>query len=144
MTDYLENLEQQGDGFLPVEETPTVERAEEEEMLGEAEEKGKRRTRKKKIEAAEEGTLVETDSAEPEAFDTEPFEEGQRLPLEVEQEETARPEEADAPKRSRRPVTLDSYGNVIRETSDSGLRDISILTAARNARATLTATIGAL
>lgn len=144
MTDYLENLEQQGDGFLPVEETPTVERAEEEEMPGEAEEKGKRRTRKKKIEAAEEGTPVETDSAEPEAFDTEPFEEGQRLPLEVEQEETARPEEADAPKRSRRPVTLDSYGNVIREPSDSGLRDVSVLTAARNARRILTATIDAI
>ncbi len=41
-------------------------------------------------------------------------------------------------------MTLDSYGNVIREPSDSGLRDVSVLTAARNARRILTATIDAI
>lgn len=162
MTDYLENLEQQEDVFSSVEETPIVEQTGEdapwepekeeapameqgqEDTPGEPEEKAKRRTRRKKAEAVEEEPSAEPAAAEPEGIDTIPPEEETPLPQEAEQEETVRPEEADASKRSRRAVTLDSYGNVIRETSDSGLRDISILTAARNARRILTATIDAI
>ena len=162
MTDYLENLEQQAEGIPAPEETPVVEQAgedapieqekeeapaveqEREDAPGETEEKVKRRTRRKKAEAVEEEAPAKPAAAESEGIDTIPPEEEAPLPQETEQEETVRPEEADAPKRSRRPVTLDSYGNVIRETSDSGLRDISILTAARNARRILTATIDAI
>lgn len=144
MTDYLENLEQQEDSFSPVEETPAMEQAEEEEMPGEPEEKAKRRTHRKKTKAAEEEGPAEPDSTEPEILDTEPLEEEQPLPQEAEQEEPGEAVELDAPRPSRRPVTLDSYGNVIRERSDSGLRDISVLTAARNARRILTATIDAI
>ena len=160
MTDYLENLEQQEDGFSPAEETSIVEQTgedvpieqEKEEVPiveqgdtpGEPEEKANRRTRRKKIEVAEEEAPVEPDSTEPKPLDTEPLEEEQPLSQETELEEPAEPDEADAPKHSRRPVTLDSYGNVVRERSDSGLRDISVLTVARNARRILTATIDAI
>ena len=160
MTDYLENLEQQEDGFSPAEETLIVEQTgedvpikqEKEEVPiveqgdtpGEPEEKAKRRTRRKKAEVVEEKTSAEPAAAGPEGIDTAPPEEEAPLPQETEREETTQPEEADAPKRSRRSVTLDSYGNVIREASDSGLRDISVLTAARNARRILTATIDAI
>lgn len=162
MTDYLENLEQQEEVFPSVEEPPTVEQTGEdapwepekeevpameqgqEDTPGEPEEKAKRRTRRKKAEAVEEEPSAEPAAAEPEGIDTIPPEEEIPLPQEAEQEETVRPEEADAPKRFRRAVTLDSYGNVIRERSDSGLRDISVLTAARNARRILTATIDAI
>ena len=162
MTDYLENLEQQEEVFSSVEEPPTVEQTGEdapwepekeevpameqgqEDTPGEPEEKAKRRTRRKKAEAVEEEPSAEPAAAEPEGIDTIPPEEEIPLPQEAEQEETVRPEEADAPKRSRRAVTLDSYGNVIREPSDSGLRDVSVLTAARNARRILTATIDAI
>ncbi len=161
MTDYLENLEQQ-EVFPSAEETPIVEQTGEdapwepekeevpameqgkEDTPGEPEEKAKRRARRKKAEAVEEEPSAEPAAAEPEGIDMMPPEEETPLLPETEQEETARPEEADAPKRSRRAVTLDSYGNVIWETSDSGLRDISILTAARNARRILTATIDAI
>ena len=144
MTDHLENLEQQEEIFPSMEEMPTMEQVEGEETPGEPEEKAKRRTRRKKIEATDEEVPVEPDSAEPNPLDTEPLEEEQPLPQEVEQEEPVEPDGADVPKPSRRPVTLDSYGNVIRERSDSGLRDISVLTAARNARRILTATIDAI
>ena len=141
MTDYLENLEQQEEIFPFPEETPTVEQ---EDASGEPEEKVKRRTRRRKAETTEEETPVEPHSAEPEGIDTIPLEKETSALQETEQEGPVEPEEADAPRRSRRTVTLDSYGNVIREPSDSGLRDISILTAARNARRILTATIDAI
>lgn len=43
----------------------------------------------------------------------------------------------------RKTVVLDSSGNVVRERADSSLHDISILTAARNARRILTTTVDA-
>lgn len=43
----------------------------------------------------------------------------------------------------RKAVVLDSSGNVVRERADSSLHDISILTAARNARRILTTTVDA-
>ena len=162
MTDYLENLEQQEEIFPSPEETPMVEQTgedapieqekeetptveqEQEDASGEPEEKVKRRTRRRKAETTEEETPVEPHSAEPEGIDTIPPEKETSVPQEAEQEGPVEPEEADAPRRSRRAVTLDNYGNVIREPSDSGLRDVSVLTAARNARRILTATIDAI
>lgn len=162
MTDYLESLEQQEDGFSPAEETLIVEQTGEnvpieqekeevpiveqgqEDTPGEPEEKAKRRTRRKKAEVVEEETPAELAAEEPGGIDTIPLEEETSAPQEAEQEYPVEPDGADAPKHSRRPVTLDSYGNVIRERSDSGLRDISVLTAARNARRILTATIDAI
>ncbi len=160
MTDYLENLEQQTEGIPTPEETPMVEQAgedvpieqekedlpavEQEDTPGEPEEKVKRRTRRKKAEVVEEEAPAESAAAEPEGVDTMPPEEETPLPPETDQEEANEPDEMEAPRRSRRAVTLDSHGNVIREPSDSGLRDISVLTAARNARRILTATIDAI
>lgn len=162
MTDYLENLEQQEEVFPSKEETPIMEQTGvgtpieqereevpiveqgQEDTPGEPEEKAKRRTRRKKEEAAEEEAPAEFAAAEPEGIDTIPLEEETSAPQETEQEDSVEPDGADVPRPSRRPVTLDSYGNVIRERSDSGLRDISILTAARNARRILTATINAI
>lgn len=115
-----------------------------EDTPGEPEEKAKRRTRRKKAEAVEEEPSAEPAAAEPESIDTIPPEEETPLPPETDQKEANEPDETEAPRRSRKAVTLDSYGNVIREPSDSGLRDISILTAARNARRILTATIDAI
>lgn len=43
----------------------------------------------------------------------------------------------------RKAVVLDSSGNVVRERADNSLHDISILTAARNARRILTTTVDA-
>lgn len=143
MTDHLENLEQQEEVFPSVEETPIVEQGQE-DTSGEPEEKAKRRTRRKKAEAVEEEPSAEPAAAEPEGIDTIPPEEETPLPPETDQKEANEPDETDAPRRSRRAVTLDSYGNVIREPSDSGLWDILVLTAARNARRILTATIDAI
>lgn len=162
MTDYLENLEQQEEVFPSMEKTPIVEQAGEdapwkpekeevpameqgqEDTPGEPEEKAKRRTRRKKAEVVEEETPAELAAEEPGGIDTIPLEEETSAPQETEQEDSVEPDGTDAPRPSRRPVTLDSYGNVIRERSDSGLRDISVLTAARNARRILTATIDAI
>ncbi len=160
MTDYLENLEQQTEGIPTPEETPMVERAgedapieqekeeapavEQEGTPGEPEEKAKRRPRRKKAEVVEEEAPAESATTESEGVDTMPPEEEAPPPPETDQEGANEPDEMEAPRRSRRAVTLDSYGNVIREPSDSGLRDISVLTAARNARRILTATIDAI
>ena len=162
MTDHLENLEQQEEVFPSKEETPIMEQtgvdtpieqgSEEvpiveqgqEDTPGEPEEKAKRRTRRKKAEVVEEETPAELAAEEPGGIDTISLEEETSAPQEAEQEDSVEPDGADAPRPSRRPVTLDSYGNVIRERSDSGLRDISVLTAARNARRILTATIDAI
>ena len=157
MTDYLENLEQQEEIFPSPEETPMVEQTgedapieqekeetpvveqEQEDAPGEPEEKVKRRTRRRKTETTEEETPVESEGIDM----ISPEKETSAL-QEAEQEGPVEPDEADAPRRSRRSVTLDNYGNVIREPSDSGLRDVSVLTAARNARRILTATIDAI
>ena len=160
MTDYLENLEQQTEGIPTPEETPMVERAgedapieqekeeapavEQEGTPGEPDEKAKRRPRRKKAEVVEEEAPAESATTESEGVDTMPPEEEAPPPPETDQEGANEPDEMEAPRRSRRAVTLDSYGNVIREPSDSGLRDISVLTAARNARRILTATIDAI
>lgn len=160
MTDYLENLEQQTEGIPTPEETPMVEQAgedapieqekeeapavEQEGTPGEPEEKAKRRPRRKKAEVVEEEAPAESATTESEGVDTMPPEEEAPPPPETDQEGANEPDEMEAPRRSRRAVTLDSYGNVIREPSDSGLRDISVLTAARNARRILTATIDAI
>ena len=116
------------------EEVPAMEQGQE-DTPGEPEEKAKRRAPRKKAEAVEEEPSAEPAAAEPESIDTIPPEEETPLPPETDQKEANEPDETDAPRRSRRAVTLDSYGNVIREPSDSGLRDISVLTAAWNARA---------
>lgn len=160
MTDYLENLKQQEEVIPSPEETPIEEQAGGEETPyeperkevptveqghedtpGEPEEKAKRRTRRKKMETMEEEAPMEPAATEPEEADTMPQAEEAPLSQEVEREEA---DETDTPRRSRRAVTLDSYGNIIREPSDSGLRDISVLTAAWNARRILTATIDAI
>ena len=160
MTDYLENLEQQTEGIPTPEETPMVEQAGEEAPIeqekeeapaveqegapGEPEEKAKRRPRRKKAEVVEEEAPAESATTESEGVDTMHPEEEAPPPPETDQEGANEPDETEAPRRSRRAVTLDSYGNIIREPSDSGLRDISVLTAARNARRILTATIDAI
>ena len=160
MTDYLENLEQQTEGIPTPEETPMVEQAGEEAPIeqekeeapaveqegapGEPEEKAKRRPRRKKAEVVEEEAPAESATTESEGVDTMPPEEEAPPPPETDQEGANEPDETEAPRRSRRAVTLDSYGNIIREPSDSGLRYISVLTAARNARRILTATIDAI
>ncbi len=160
MTDYLENLEQQTEGIPTPEETPMVERAgedapieqekeeapavEQEGTPGEPEEKAKRRPRRKKAEVVEEEAPAESATTESEGVDTMPPEEEAPPPPETDQEGANEPDEMEAPRRSRRAVTLDSYGNMIREPSDSGLQDVSVLTAARNARRILTATIDAI
>lgn len=72
------------------------------------------------------------------------------FPQDAEPGELTIPDEGDGParrvrRRGSRPVVLDSTGNIIREQSVSGiLHDISILTAARNARRILTATVDAI
>ena len=53
--------------------------------------------------------------------------------------------ETEAPaRRPGRTVILDSFGNVVRERAQSGLHELSVLTAARNARRILTATVDAI
>lgn len=70
--------------------------------------------------------------------------------FEPEPDSPGEPEPVPAPRRrrrasaSRRPAVLDSYGNVIQDRSDSGQHDLSILTAARNGRKILTATVDAI
>jgi|GEM_PF-1393860 len=103
-------------------------------------------------EAADEGAdLLEPGGPQPEGsgegeLDPEP---GFDSSFEPEPDSPGEPEPAPAARRrrasaSRRPAVLDSYGNVIYDRSDSGQHDLSILTAARNGRKILTATVDAI
>jgi len=121
-------------------------------------EKAKRKTRKKKSDPddvpdadGDEPFTGPGDDAEGEGGDYiyEPGDEGE-APLEPDGLLSQETEPGDiAPVRrrrtsSRRPVVLDSSGNVIQERADSGQHDLSILTAARNRRKILTATVDAI
>lgn len=139
------------------------------EQAPETEEKPKRRSRKKKDAAAaapdaENGDFDEEEQPEPiqeplspnaELPEDASKEDGSIFPEDTEQGElTGEVVEADSAAADpslerrrltrRRAVTLDSSGNVIRERADSALHDISVLTAARNARRILTTTVDAI
>ena len=139
------------------------------EQAPETEEKPKRRSRKKKDAAAaapdaENGDFDEEEQPEPiqeplspnaELPEDASKEDGSIFPEDAEQGElTGEVVEADSAAAApslerrrltrRRAVTLDSSGNVIRERADSALHDISVLTAARNARRILTTTVDAI
>ena len=139
------------------------------EQAPETEEKPKRRSRKKKDAAAaapdaENGDFDEEEQPEPiqeplspnaELPEDASKEDGSIFPEDAEQGElTGEVVEADSAAADpslerrrltrRRAVTLDSSGNVIRERADSALHDISVLTAARNARRILTTTVDAI
>lgn len=141
----LEDDREDGQDEPPAESTPE-------------QEKPKRRTRKKKEDlpdVSEElpssglpdaGPLFPDDvpdGLEDEGGESDQAEEGP-MPADT---EPGNVEEA-APRRrraaSRRSAVLDSSGNVIYERADSGQHDLSVLTAAHNARRILTATVDAL
>ena len=122
------------------------------------EERPKRRVRKKKEEQPEDNGpqpeyAPETSDSEPDVFDAD---EGAGAadpaqPDDDPQGGMTDDGESDGTRgyvpvhRPRRTVTLDSAGNIIREQSvSSSLHDISILTAARNGRRILTATVDAI
>lgn len=149
------------EAFLPNEEDDTdgTEQAPEEE-------KPRRRSRKKKEAAdvapdAENNLLVTEEQPAPipedlfadgklsEAPDKEDSgpedaEQGELTEQDPEAEPAADPGLERRRLTRRRAVTLDSSGNVIRERADSALHDISVLTAARNARRILTTTVDAI
>ena len=109
------------------------------EFQEEVQEKPKRRPRRRKDEPAEEPAALEQDDLGAEEHEMEgvfpPSDDLAQVDL----------NEAEASVRgSGRTVTLDSFGNVIRERAQSGLHELSVLTAARNARRILTATVDAI
>ena len=143
------------------------------EQAPETEEKPKRRSRKKKDAAAaapgaengdfyekgqpdpiqgifsQNGVLPEDAGEEDGSIFPEDTEQGELIEEEPEEDPEADPDTADPGLERRRltrrrAVTLDSSGNVIRERVDSALHDISVLTAARNARRILTTTVDAI
>lgn len=138
------------------------------EQAPETEEKPKRRSRKKKDAAAaapdaESGDFDEEEQPEPiqeplspnaELPEDASKEDGSIFPEDAEQGELTEQDPEAEPAADpglerrrltrRRAVTLDSSGNVIRERADSALHDISVLTAARNARRILTTTVDAI
>ena len=138
------------------------------EQAPETEEKPKRRSRKKKDAAAaapdaENGDFDEEEQPEPiqeplspnaELPEDASKEDGSIFPEDAEQGELTEQDPEAGPAADpglerrrltrRRAVTLDSSGNVIRERADSALHDISVLTAARNARRILTTTVDAI
>ena len=138
------------------------------EQAPETEEKPKRRSRKKKDAAAaapdaESGDFDEEEQPEPiqeplspnaELPEDASKEDGSIFPEDAEQGELTEQDPEAEPAADpglerrrltrRRAVTLDSSGNVIRERVDSALHDISVLTAARNARRILTTTVDAI
>lgn len=151
MTDFMETyeavaentvetpLEPNSDQETGMEETHQdhVSAEEMEEDLDEAEEKPKRRNRRKKEEQPEEFEDVEPgdgNTAEgPETLSSQD---------DILQEE--RLEDTSAVNRPGPMEALDSAGNVIRVRGQSGLQELSVLTAARNARRILTATVDAI
>ncbi len=109
------------------------------EFQEEVQEKPKRRPRRRKDEPAEEPAALEQDDLGAEEHEMEGVFPPSDDPAQVDLNE------AEASVRgSGRTVTLDSFGNVIRERAQSGLHELSVLTAARNARRILTATVDAI
>jgi len=125
------------------------------------EEKKKRSPRRKKSElpepaetgemaADETPILSQPDEDEQEQWDgtDESIGEEEPLPQDAEPGELTDSNDGEPTRTGRRKpartTVLDSYGNVIHEQTMSGLHDISILTAARNARRILTATVDAI
>lgn len=109
------------------------------ELQEEVQEKPKRRPRRRKDEPAEEPAVMEQDDLGAEEHEMEGGFPPPDDPAQVDLSET----EASA-RSSGRTVTLDSFGNVIWERAQSGLHELSVLTAARNARRILTATVDAI
>lgn len=159
--EYMERMEQQAAEQLEAAGPDNGEGGQNEQ-----DEKPKRGTRKKKAEqpaadgpgAVDGGEAAGIPPAEygrqdPHGYAYESDGEEVPLPQDTEQGELTAPgeDEEEEPaerarrRRSGRPVVLDSSGNIIREQSVSGsLHDISILTAARNARRILTARVDAI
>ena len=124
-------------------------------------EKPKRRGRRKKEElfeekahaAADEGFIDVGEQPPSDFLDDEqewPVEEQEKVGLESEFNEEEQNEgedtDNDSPRTARtrrKAVILDSAGNVMQERTNNALHDLSILTAARNARRILTATVDA-
>ena len=120
---------------------PPVEEMEDglDELQEEMQEKPKRRPRRRKDEPPEEPDVMEQDDLGAEEHETE---DGFLPPDDPAQADLS---ETEAPVRSPgRTVILDSFGNVVRERAQSGLHELSVLTAARNARRILTATVDAI
>ena len=105
----------------------------------EPQEKPKRRSRRKQEEPLEEPGVVEQEALSEDTDEPE----GDVLPPEADPQDGMG--ELEAPDHSSdRAVTLDSFGNVIRERARNGLHELAVLTAARNARRILTATVDAI
>lgn len=162
--DYLENdlnMEEMPDGVFPenaeeskdedvsapVEGADFPQTDSEEELGEDAQERPKRKSRKKKEEAPDpsDGGELPFDES---AFDVSEgdVEQGDDPEDSALSEDTASADVAESNRRrsSGRSAVLDSTGNVIFERTDSGQHDLSVLTAARNARRILTATVDAI
>lgn len=105
----------------------------------ETQEKPKRRPRRKKDEPPEEPGGMEQDDLGAEEHEAEDGLLPPDAPAQAELSES----EVSA-RGSGRGVTLDSFGNVVRVRAQNGLHELSVLTAARNARRILTATVDAI
>lgn len=105
----------------------------------ELQEKPKRRPHRKKDEPPEDSDGMEQDDLSAEEHEAEDSFLPPDAPAQAELSET----EVSA-RGSGRGVTLDSFGNVVRERAQNGLHELSVLTAARNARRILTATVDAI
>lgn len=154
--DFTENPEGLGE-VAPAdgEDSPQIDG--EEEVCEDVQEKPKRKSRKKKEDTAEqagasgENLFAEVefpagelpfDGQEPDDPADEDGAEDGALP---EDTTSADVEEPERRRRSaRRSAVLDSSGNIINERADSGQHDLSVLTAARNARRILTASVDAI
>ena len=132
-------LDTEADGSQPV-QMPAEEMEDGlDELQEEMQEKPKRRPRRRKDEPPEEPDVMEQDDLGAEEHETE---DGFLPPDDPAQADLS---ETEAPVRSPgRTVILDSFGNVVRERAQSGLHELSVLTAARNARRILTATVDAI
>lgn len=132
----------------------------EEAVQNESEEKKKRSARRKKAEQVVEEKPVEMveglsdepllEHNEPNLYPVEDESDGEESSLPQDSEQGELTDSADNEvseqtqprhRSSRRAVALDSSGNVMEEQVMGGLHDLSVLTAARNARRILTATV---
>ena len=102
-------------------------------------EKPKRRSRRRKDDPPEEPDVMEQDDFSAEEHEAEDGFLPPDNPAQADLSETEAPA-----RRPGRTVILDSFGNVVRERAQSGLHELSVLTAARNARRILTATVDAI
>ena len=169
--EYMENVQQaieqmeQADPASPDEDIMTALSENilenEEAAPNETEGKKKKSTRRRKTEASEseepeddealdeipeqlpmENSGAELQFGEDEGFGEEdPFPQAPEPGKLTDSEEENGPVFRDRRRGTRRPVVLDSSGNIIHEQSMGGLHDLSILTAARNGRKILTTTV---